>query len=111
MTALALPRRQEQQPPRRSTEAAIFCEIATIEVTTNGIAIFRQPLIRLADRSLRNRLAGSTELCGKILQLRQSVSHRQNRLGIVDVDARAKLERRQRCCKNVDQAQRRMVRH
>jgi hypothetical protein len=52
---------------------------------------------------LRDLLARSAELSGKIFHLRESVPHGQNSLGVIDVDARAKLQRRQCGGKHIDQ--------
>src|SRR6185295_13203526 len=47
----------------------------------------------------------------KILELGQSVAHRQNRLGIIDVNAGRELERRDGGRIHVDQSERRMIGH
>src|SRR4051794_20878133 len=44
------------------------------------------PLPSEAASLLADHFAGATEFSGKILQLGQTVSHRQHRLGIVDVN-------------------------
>src|SRR6266851_1981354 len=60
---------------------------------------------------LRYLLARSAELSGKVFQLRESIPYRQNGLGVIDVDARAKLQRRQCGRKHIDQSQRRVIGH
>src|SRR5262249_61433894 len=57
----------------------------------------------------RELLARSAELSGKILQLREPVSHWQNGLGVVDVHAGTKLQRRQCGREHVDQSERRGI--
>jgi len=64
---------------------------------------------RLASSLLRHALAGSAELGGKVLELRQAIPHRQHRLGVVDVHTRLERQRRQRGGKHIDQSERRMV--
>ena len=51
------------------------------------------------------------ELGGKILQLRQAVSHRQDRLRVVDVNSRHKRQCWNRRGEYVDKADRRMIGH
>src|SRR5262245_61657370 len=54
---------------------------------------------------------GASQFGRKILQLRQAILHRHHRLGIVDVDARRELQRRDGRRVDVDKAERRMVGH
>jgi len=56
-------------------------------------------------------LARSAELCRKILKLGQAIAHRQNGLGIVDMDGRTELERWQGGCKDIDETEWRMIGH
>ncbi|CAD5276394.1 hypothetical protein BOS5A_210675 [Bosea sp. EC-HK365B] len=56
-------------------------------------------------------LAGAAERRREVLQLGQAVPHRQHGLGVVDVDAGGKGQRRDRRGEDVDESQGRMVRH
>src|SRR5579883_2072364 len=60
---------------------------------------------------LRDHFAGTAELLREVLELRQAVPHTQDRLGVVDVDRRLEVERRDRRRVDVDEAERRMIRH
>src|SRR5215470_8817101 len=60
---------------------------------------------------LHHLLAGSAELGGKILELGETISHRQNRLGVVDVHTGLERQRRQGGSKHIDQSERRMPGH
>jgi len=55
-----------------------------------------------AAQSFRDRGAGAAKLHWKVLQLGQTVPHRQHRLGVVDVNPGGKGEGRKRCGKDVD---------
>src|SRR5689334_8884705 len=63
----------------------------------------------LSGSLLRHALAGSTELGGKVLELRETIPHRQHGLGVVDVHTGLERQRRQRGSKHIDQSERRMV--
>jgi len=58
---------------------------------------------------LRHVLAGSPELGGKVLQLGESIPHRQNCLGVVDVHAGLERQCRQRGGEHIDQSERGVV--
>src|SRR5262249_19610552 len=55
--------------------------------------------------------ARSAKFSGEILKLREPVPHGQDGFDIADVDARAKLHRRKRSCKDVNEARRRVIGH
>jgi hypothetical protein len=56
-------------------------------------------------------LAGTAKLSRKVPQLRQTVPHRQYRLGVVDVNARSKCESRDGCGEHIHKANCRMIDH
>ena len=66
---------------------------------------------RLDRPLLRHCLATAPSLAGKVLQLWQPIPHRQNRLGIVEVDTRNEVEAGDRCGKHVHETDGRMIGH
>src|SRR3954451_23432583 len=70
-----------------------------------------QPRPPVSRALFRDRLAGAAQFGWKILQLWESVFHRQHRLGVIDVNPRRELERRDRRRKHVNEAERLMARH
>src|SRR5690242_15335966 len=59
----------------------------------------------------RDGLAGPAELRREIFQLGQAVTHRQHRLGVVDVNAGGESQRRNRRCVHVHETNGRMIGH
>src|SRR5262245_34478222 len=60
---------------------------------------------------LRHALTRASKLGGKIFQLRKTVPHRENRVGVVDVETGFERQRGQRGHKHVDQSERWMGGH
>src|SRR4029453_11110728 len=60
---------------------------------------------------LHPALPGASKLGGKISQLRKAIPHRQNRLGVVDMETGIERQRGQGRRKHVDQSERWMGGH
>ena len=67
---------------------------------------------RLISRwSFRYRFAGAAQFGWKVLQLGESVFHRQHRLSVINVDAGDEVQRRDCRSEDIDEAQRLMTGH
>src|SRR5258705_7884084 len=71
----------------------------------------RTPTLRALWSLVRHHLTAAAELGGEILQLGQAVPHRQDGLGIVDMDSRRESQRGNGRRKNVHETQWRMFGH
>src|ERR1700743_163224 len=71
----------------------------------------RKAIFRCVTALLRNDIAGTSQFCREVLQLRQAIFHRQYRLCVVDVNARCELQGRNGRGVDIHEAERRMVGH
>src|ERR1700744_1584360 len=71
----------------------------------------RKTTFRCVTALFRNDIAGTSQFCREVLQLRQAIFHRQYRLRVVDVHARVELQGRNYGGVDGHQTERRMVGH
>src|ERR1043166_9784284 len=78
------------------------CQIASTPCASSAVT---------TELSLGRLLARSAELGREILEFRKAIPHREDGFGVVDVDARTELERRQRGGEPGHQSPRRGIGH
>jgi hypothetical protein len=93
-----------------STDAYLQCYVISGNCQKRWLCA-RHAKWRVDKRLLRDHLPGTAKLGRKVLQLRQTIPHRQHGFGIIDVNAGRELKRRNDRHEDIDEADRRMIGH